>query len=162
MLRLALEEFPQLALDTREIVRGGKSYTVDTLAALRHETPARPLLLLVGADAFLGLPTWHRWRDLFDLAHIVVVPRPGVAIDAAPAEPLASQWRARLTADADLLRAREAGSIYVQRVTAQPISSTGIRAALARGDARAVEVAGLLPPKVLAYIELHRLYLESR
>jgi len=78
MLRLALAEFPRLALDTREIARGGKSYTVDTLAAIRGDMPGRPLLLLVGADAFLGFPKWHRWMDLFDLAHIVVVPRPGV------------------------------------------------------------------------------------
>jgi nicotinate-nucleotide adenylyltransferase len=112
--------------------------------------PGRPLLLIVGADAFLGFPKWHRWTDLFDLAHIVVVPRPGVALEPALPGPLAAQWRARATTDAGLLRARAAGSIYVQPVTAQPISSTAIREALAHGDARAVEVAGLLPPAVLA------------
>src|SRR4051794_14455464 len=122
MLRLALAEFPRLALDTREIVRGGKSYTVDTLAALRDDMPGRPLLLLVGADAFLGLPKWHRWMELFKLAHIVVVPRPGVALEPAPSGPLASQWHARSTTDAGLLRTRAGGSIYVQQVTAQPIS----------------------------------------
>lgn len=162
MLDLALAEFPRLALDTREIARGGKSYTVDTLAALRADMPGRPLLLLVGADAFLGFPKWHRWTDLFDLAHIVVVPRPGVALEPTLSGPLALQWQARSTADAGLLRARTAGSIYVQPVTAQPISSTAIREALARGDAQAVEIAGLLPPAVLAYIESHRLYIQPR
>jgi nicotinate-nucleotide adenylyltransferase len=162
MLRLALAEFPRLALDTREIARGGKSYTVDTLAAIRGDTPGRPLLLLVGADAFLGFPKWHRWMDLFDLAHIVVVPRPGVTLDRTLSGPLASQWQARSTTDAGLLRARAAGSIYVQPVTAQPISSTAIRAALADGDSRAVEVAGLLPAAVLAYIESNRLYIQPR
>jgi nicotinate-nucleotide adenylyltransferase len=162
MLRLALAEFPRLALDTREIARGGKSYTVDTLAAIRGDTPGRPLLLLVGADAFLGFPKWRRWMDLFDLAHIVVVPRPGVTLDRTLSGPLASQWRARSTTDAGLLRARAAGSIYVQPVTAQPISSTAIRAALADGDSRAVEIAGLLPAAVLAYIESNRLYIQPR
>jgi nicotinate-nucleotide adenylyltransferase len=162
MLDLALTEFPRLALDTREIARGGKSYTVDTLAALRADMPGRPLLLLVGADAFLGFPKWHRWTDLFDLAHIVVVPRPGVALEPTLSGPLALQWQARSTADAGLLRARAAGSIYVQPVTAQPISSTAVREALARGDAQAVEIAGLLPPAVLAYIESHRLYIQPR
>jgi nicotinate-nucleotide adenylyltransferase len=162
MLRLALAEFPRLALDTREIVRGGKSFTVDTLAAIRGDMPGRPLLLLVGADAFRGFPKWHRWMDLFDLAHIVVVPRPGVALEPTLSGALALQWQARSTTDAGLLRARAAGSIYVQPVTAQPISSTAIRAALADGDSRAVEVAGLLPAAVLAYIESNRLYIQPR
>ena len=162
MLRLALAEFPRLALDTREIARGGKSYTVDTLAAIRGDMPGRPLLLLVGADAFLGFPKWHRWMDLFDLAHIVVVPRPGVTLDRTLSGPLAAQWQARSTTDAGLLRARAAGSIYVQPVAAQPISSTAIRAALADGESRAVEIAGLLPAAVLAYIESNRLYIQPR
>ena len=156
MLKLALREFPGLALDTREIARGGKSYTVDTLAELRGEAPERPLALLVGADAFHGFPQWHRWRRLFELAHIVVVPRPGIALDDLPPA-LAAEWHARKMADASLLRARAAGTIYVQPVTAQPISSTAIRAALA-GGARPVEIAGLLPADVLAYIDSHRLY----
>ena len=162
MLRLALAEFPRLALDTREIARGGKSYTVDTLAAIRGDMPGRPLLLLVGADAFLGFPKWHRWMDLFDLAHIVVVPRPGVTLDRTLSGPLAAQWQARSTTDAGLLRARAAGSIYVQPVAAQPISSTAIRAAFADGGSRAVEIAGLLPAAVLAYIESNRLYIQPR
>ena len=162
MLRLALAEFPRLGLDTREIERGGKSYTVDTLADIRAGMPGRPLLLLVGADAFLGLPKWHRWADLFDLAHIVVVPRPGVALAPTLSAPLASQWQARSTIDPGLLRQRAAGSIYVQQVTAQPISSTAIRKAIAAGDPRSAEIAGLLPARVLAYIESNRLYTHPR
>jgi len=162
MLVIALREFPQLTLDTREIERGGKSYTVDTLAALRAEMPARPLVLLVGADAFLGFPQWHRWKDLFALAHIVVIPRPGIALEGRLKEPLAAEWRQRLTADPEALRTATAGSIYVQPVTAQPISSTAIRAALAAGDLGSVEFAGLLPAAVLAYIESNRLYVPTR
>jgi nicotinate-nucleotide adenylyltransferase len=162
MLVIALREFPQLTLDTREIERGGKSYTVDTLAALRAEMPTRPLVLLVGADAFLGFPQWHRWKDLFALAHIVVIPRPGIALESRLKEPLAAEWRQRLTADPGVLRTATAGSIYVQPVTAQPISSTAIRAALAAGDLRSVEIAGLLPAAVLAYIESNRLYVPTR
>jgi len=162
MLELALSEFPQLTLDTREIVRSGKSYTVDTLAELRAEMPARPLLLLAGADAFLGFPLWHRWQELFALAHIVVIPRPGIALERSLKEPLAAEWRRRVTTDTGVLRTATAGSIYVQPVTAQPISSTAIRAALASGDARSVEFAGLLPAAVLAYIESNRLYVPTR
>jgi nicotinate-nucleotide adenylyltransferase len=158
MLELALREFPGLCVDTRELARAGKSYTVDTLAEFRAESASRPLVLLVGADAFRGFPAWHRWTELFELAHIVVIPRPGVALSEDLPEPLAAEWRTRNTGDAALLRTSAAGSIYVQPVTAQPISSTAIRAALARGGAGSVEIAGLLPADVLAYIRSKGLY----
>ena len=157
MLRLALAEFPRLALDTREIERTGKSYTVLTLESLRREAPRRPLALIVGADVLLGLMTWHRWREVFDLAHLLVVARPGVdlAIGNMPPQ-LASEWQRRLAADPRALRERPAGAIVVQAITPHPISATAIRAALARGAVD--EVRGLLPPAVLAYIETNRLY----
>ena len=158
MLELAIEEFPGLVVDTREIVRRGKSYTVDTLAELRAEMPRRPLALLAGADAFRGIPTWHRWKELFVLAHVIVIPRPGITLDDGLPEPLAIEWRARRTEDAKLLRARVAGSIYLQRVAEHAISSTAIRAALVHGQAASVEIAGLLPAAVLAYIESRRIY----
>jgi nicotinate-nucleotide adenylyltransferase len=158
MLDLAVRDFPGLVVDTREIARGGKSYTVETLEGLRAERPRTPILLLLGADQFRSLPTWHRWRALFGLAHLVVVPRPGVAIDADLPAPLASEWAARRIDDPRVLRSEIAGSIYVQPVTPHPISSTAIRAALAGGERTPVEMAGLLPPAVLAYIESNGLY----
>ena len=159
MLELAVREFPGLVVDTREIMRGGRSYTVDTLIGLRGELPRTPLWLLLGADQFRDLPTWHRWQALFDLAHLVVVPRPGVPIDTGLAPPLAREWQARRIDDREGLRSRIAGSIYVQPVAPQPISSTAIRSAIALGEAKPVEIAGLLPPAVLAYIESHGLYI---
>jgi nicotinate-nucleotide adenylyltransferase len=157
MLKLALAEFPQLALDTREIERRGKSYTVLTLESLRQEAPQRPLALVVGADVFLGLTTWHRWHDVFGLAHLLVVARPGVELAIGRMAPqLAREWEQRLVADAAALRQRPAGAIVVQAITPHPISATMIRAALARGAID--EVRGLLPPAVLAYIETNRLY----
>jgi len=155
MLELAAHDLPGLVADDREIARGGRSYTVETLAALRREHPEAPLVLLVGADAFRGLPAWHRWRELFDLAHIVVVPRPGAELDDLPPA-LAGEWQARRTADAQALRDRPAGSIYVQPVAPHAISSTQIRNALAQGDVRSIEA--LLPAPVLAYIGSRRLY----
>ena len=155
MLELAVRDFAGLVVDAREIARGGRSYTVETLESLRREHPEAPLVLLVGADAFRGLPAWHRWREIFDLAHIVVVPRPGSMLDDLPAA-LAPEWRARHTADPQVLRARPAGSIYVQPVAPHAISSTQIRNALAQGDVRSIEA--LLPPPVLAYIGSRRLY----
>ena len=95
MLELAIADFPGLVVDARELARAGKSYTVLTLAELRGEFPRRPLWLLLGADAFRGLPTWHRWREIFALAHVIVVARPGVAVaDGMPAPLLARVARA--------------------------------------------------------------------
>ena len=78
MLRVALRGQDRLTLDTRELERSGPSYTVDTLAELRAELGQRALVLLVGADMFAQLPAWDRWHELFDLAHVGVLSRPGV------------------------------------------------------------------------------------
>ena len=158
MLDLAVRDFPGLVVDTREIARGGKSYTVETLEGLRAERPDAPLWLVLGADQFRGLATWHRWRTLFDLAHVVVVPRPGVALDAELPEAIGRELAARRTRDPRTLRSTIAGSIYVQPVAPHPVSSTAIRSALGAGDGDPVGMTGLLPPAVLAYIESNGLY----
>ena len=158
MLRLGTAEFPGLVVDDRELRRDGKSYTVLTLEELRREDSLRPLWLLLGADAFHGLPAWHRWREIFALAHVVVVARPGVALTADLPEELAAEWHRRLTRDPAVLFSTPAGAIFEEGVSPQPIAATEIRAQLARGDKGRSAVAGLLPPAVLAYIDQHHLY----
>jgi nicotinate-nucleotide adenylyltransferase len=156
MLRLAAAEHPGLVVDAREVARAGKSYTVLTLEELRQESPRRPLLLIVGADAFLGFPTWHRWHELFTLAHVVVAARPGVAL--TPSGELAAQWKSRLVDKPDLLFSNPAGAIYQQAIAPQAISATAIRMQLARGAAGREAVRRMLPPAVLRYIDQHDLY----
>jgi nicotinate-nucleotide adenylyltransferase len=156
MLELARAEFPHLAIDRHEVEQRGKSFTVLTLEALRAEDSSRRLAWIVGADAFLGLPTWHRWHEIFFLAHLIVVARPGVRFEPALPAALLAEWNLRSTTDPATLRARPAGSIYRQDVSPQPISATAIRAALAHDDVAAVR--GLLPERVLAYIRHNRLY----
>jgi nicotinate-nucleotide adenylyltransferase len=157
MLRAALAEFPGLVADDRELRRAGKSYTVLTLEELRRDAPLRPLWLVLGADAFRGLPAWHRWRDIFSLAHIVVVARPGVPPEDALPVPLADEWRHRHTPDTAPLFATPAGRIFEQVVTPHDIAATTIRALLA-GNRDIRVLSQLLPPGVLAYIETHHLY----
>lgn len=158
MLDLACRELPALSVDPREIRRGGKSYTVLTLEELRAENSTRPLLWIIGADALLGLPQWHRWRELFDLAHLVVAERPGVALDPALPPALVPEWNARVASDSTLLRRTPFGAIYRQRVTPHPISASAIRAAIAHGADDLDAIRGLLPDSVLAYIERNGLY----
>jgi nicotinate-nucleotide adenylyltransferase len=162
MLRLAVAEFPGLVADERELRRAGKSYTVLTLEELRAEFPHRPLLLLLGADAFIGLPSWHRWKDIFGLAHVVVVERPGMSLEAKLPEELLPIWREHLTADPESLRSRTAGAIFVQPISPHAVSATTIRERLSQGNAASADKSakwrGLLPPAVLAYIDHHHLY----
>ena len=158
MVELAIAPHPDLEVDAREIRRSGRSYTVSTLEELRQEEPSRPLALIVGGDAFLGLPTWHRWRELFALAHIVVVARPGVAIEGALPPELATEWSRRLRTDATALASAPAGTLFRPVITAHPISASAIRAQLARGEDGIAAVRGLLPAAVLAYIERNQIY----
>jgi nicotinate-nucleotide adenylyltransferase len=158
MLKLAVTEVPGLVVDDRELRRDGKSYTVDTLAGLRRDYPDRPLLLLLGADAFRGLPSWHRWRELFDLAHLVVVERPGVDLEAALPAPLPAILRERVVAEPAILFWRPAGAILRQPIAPLDVSATAIREHIAGGAGGAEMNRGLLPPAVLAYIDLHHLY----
>ena len=62
MVKAAVASQPAFVVDDREVRRTGVSYSVDTLTEVRKEFPDRSLCLLLGMDAFLGLPNWHRWR----------------------------------------------------------------------------------------------------
>jgi nicotinate-nucleotide adenylyltransferase len=158
MLRLAVERHPGLAIDERELERQGKSYTALTLDELRAEDAKRPIVLILGADAFRGLPTWHRWRELIGLAHLAVAARPGDPFDAALPDALVPLWRDRRAASAGELLASPAGRILVVRIVPRDISASAIRASLARGGADAERARALLPPAVWDYIAEHRLY----
>lgn len=156
MVRLAIAGNPAFALDTRELARPGPSYSFDTLTELRDELGTRaPLCLLIGGDAFLGLPTWHRWQELLALAHLVVAHRPGATPSKAamPAE-LQVLWRQHGTDEPAELRASPAGRILRQRITALDISASAIRDMLHRGRSPRY----LLPETVCDYIRTHHLY----
>ncbi|MER3546768.1 MAG: nicotinic acid mononucleotide adenylyltransferase [Rhodanobacteraceae bacterium] len=153
MLRAALVGQNRLNLDTRELAREGPSYTFDTLTSLREEIgPQRPLVLLIGADAFALLPTWHRWRELFDLAHIGVLTRPGHA-PTLPDE-LSEAIASREAEDAAMLRAAPSGRMLRIAITPLEISATQIRALLRAGH----EPRWLVPDALLADPALLRPY----
>lgn len=152
MLERALAGQGRLVVDRRELDRDGPSYSVDTLASLRDEYPDHALALVVGEDAFASLSSWHRWRELTELGHLVVMTRPGArrVLDAA-LEDLSA--RCRVT-DAAALRHAPAGGLLVAEVTPLDISASGIRGLLAAGR----DPRWLLPGRVLDYIREHGLY----
>ncbi|MGN6226157.1 MAG: nicotinate-nucleotide adenylyltransferase [Dyella sp.] len=131
MLRAALAGQDRLDLDLRELQRAGPSYTVDTLAELRAEHGDRPLVLLMGADAFAGLPTWHRWERLFELAHLGVFARPGFQF-SLPTE-LEAAVSGRLADTGGDWRNQPSGRLLQLEVTPLEISATRIRHLLASG-----------------------------
>lgn len=158
MVRLAVAGNPRFAVDDREVTRPSPSYTVDTLTALRAERgPEQALWMLLGADAFHGLPQWHRWQQLFELTNIAVATRPtsaDVASGNLP-EPLKSEVFKRLVAD--VAEAGPAGALLRRQMTPLDISATAIRATLARRGS----VRYLLPDAVLNYIDEHQLYRQT-
>lgn len=157
MVRLAIADNTRFTVDDREVRKTGPCYTVDTLAALREElAPEQPICLLMGADAFLGLATWHDWRKLFDYAHIAIAHRPGFSqmswLDGM-SEPLRDMLGQRQVGSGDELSG-PSGGIISCHVTPLDISATYIRDSL--GACRSPRY--LLPDSVLDYIERHGLY----
>ncbi len=131
MVRAAVSGQPGFTVDDREIRKAGPSYSVETLADLRSEFPDRPLCLIIGMDAFLGLPKWHRWRDLLTLGHLVVAHRPGW--NAPTLGPLGELLVDHGTGTVRELHEQIAGRIYIHAVTQLEISSTDVRALISAG-----------------------------
>ena len=130
MVALAIRGEPRFELDLREIRKATPGYTVETLEDLRAELGAEAeLVLLIGADQYARLETWHRWQDLFRLCRIAVFARPGESLAAAE-------------------------RVEVVPMAPLDISSTAIRERIAAGD----PPRGLLPDAVLDYIQSNRLY----
>lgn len=152
MLELALAPHADLAVDDREVLREGPSYMVDTLKSIRAEADDRPILLCLGQDAANRLDHWHRWRKLFDFAHLVVMTRPR----SRPRYPdeLAEFIRPRRVRRPAQLMDTPSGRVCPVEVTRLAISSTDIRAQLGEGR----DPRFLLPATVLAYIRKHELY----
>lgn len=149
MLQAAIASEPCLQADDRELRRDGYSYSFDTLTSIRTEVGDEcPLLFTLGFDAFQHFQSWHRWQEILQLAHLVVVHRPGYSL---PPEGWHTPF---LSTNPDDLRTTPAGNIYSLAVTALDISATDLRIRLKTGK----NPRYLLPDAVLGYIQTHQLY----
>lgn len=156
MLHLACAAHPEFLIDERELRRSGPSYMLDTLRDFRAEFGGgTPIALLLGADAFLGLPSWHRWREILDLCHLVLVPRPGTPLEALPA-PLAAESEGRWTTRVELLRTGAAGRWLRLDLPLRDESATHAR----RSTAQQQESDAGLDPAVAEFIAAAGLYRE--
>jgi nicotinate-nucleotide adenylyltransferase len=152
MLRRAVGPVPGFSVDDREVRRSGPSYMVETLTGIRSEAGSVPIVLVVGLDAANHLDGWHRWKSLFELAHLAVMRRPGA--DFGWRGELQRNMEQRLVDDPETLRSRPAGRVLLLDVTQLAISSTDIRRQLRAGCSPRF----LLPDSVLDYIREQRLY----
>jgi nicotinate-nucleotide adenylyltransferase len=152
MLDLAMTEFPELQLDTRELEREGPSYTVDSLQELRQEMGSdATIYFLIGDDLLPTLNQWSRWQVLTDYAHLIVANRPGEFL-AIPSE-VAAWWHDR-EAPLAQLSSLPAGCVSRLECLLVDVSSSEIRQSLKSGE-RETE---MIPYPVMEYIRHHKLY----
>jgi nicotinate-nucleotide adenylyltransferase len=132
MTAIGIEPEPRFHVSRLEVDRGGATYTVDTLRALRDEVPGAELFFITGADAMLEIMRWKEPETVFDLAHFIAATRPGY--DVAPFDTMPD--------------------VTVMRIPALAISSTDIRARVHEGR----PIRFLVPEGVEAHIRAHGLY----
>ena len=155
MVECAVAGVATLVVDSRELQRDTPSYTIDTLELMRAELAADDqLFLLLGWDAFCGLPMWHRWEEILQHCHILVLQRPDA--DSEPPDALRNLLAARSVSDPLALKG-PGGQIAFVWQTPLAVSATQIRQLLASGKS----VRYLVPDAVLAYIDAHGLYRAS-
>ena len=131
MVRAAIEGQSGFVADDREVKRERTTFTIDTHEELRGEFPEHPLCLILGMDAFLGLPKWHRAMELLSFCHIVVAHRPGWSLPATG--PLAELVAASGVSEMAPLHTALSGRVYVHAVTQLEIASSELRAILISG-----------------------------
>lgn len=160
MLQLALADETGLLLDRHELERAARhpqrpSYTVDTLTELRQAFGAEtPLAWLVGADSLLSLAAWHRWQDLFGLAHFIVAERPGSSLPQVVEGVLGQALQGRWTDQPQDLEDAAAGHVLRLHQPLRSESASEVRARIVAGG----PWQPLVPPAVAGYIAEHRLY----
>lgn len=153
MLAIELQNYPHFVIDRCEIDRQTPSYTLETLSELKEKCPNRPILFAMGMDAFASLPQWHRWREIIELAHLIIVNRKGCS--PPKQAPLARLIKQRLVSKPSDLLEQQAGAFLYLQIPPVSISSTDIRQKIASGQ----DVVNDISQAVYRYIKDNKLYL---
>lgn len=155
MCGLAVKSVPRWRASDLELRDPSRSYTYATLQRIHEQGyDWRELFFVLGADAFVEIESWKRFPAILDLAHFVVVSRPGLPVGALhPRLPGLRERMIDFRSDAALTRP---SLILIDAPTAD-VSSTAIRMRVAAGES----IAGMVPAAVAEYIEQHRLYTSS-
>jgi len=145
MLNLALEKFSTLEIDSREILRGGGSYMIDTLHELKQIYRDEPICLIIGMDSFLKIKTWKDWQEFSKLVHLVILQRQGFNIIDRSLDSFHS------TKEVNELRLESNGLLYFSNCPQINISSSDIRGRISANP----NLDDLLPKSVINYLRLH-------
>ena len=159
IVRLAIQKNPDFVLDEREIYRDGVSYSIDTVREFKQEFGEEVrLCFILGADAFIKLPEWNNWKELFNLCHFIVSTRPGYSLTLIKellSKELREECSQRWVSNTESLRKDTSGLIFIASTTMLDISATSIRAHIAVGR----NVRHLVPSVTVNYISKNKLYL---
>jgi len=145
MLNLALEKFSTLEIDSREILRGGGSYMIDTLHELKQIYRDEPICLIIGMDSFLKIKTWKDWQEFSKLVHLVILQRQGFNLIDSSLDSFHS------TKEVNELRLELNGLLYFSNCPKINISSSDIRGRIAANQ----NLDDFLPKSVINYLGLH-------
>ena len=152
MVELACDADPRLVPEAFELRSSEPSYTVKTLQNFKQQYPQDTLLFVMGMDSLVSLDSWYQWQSLVELAHIIVMPRPGYQLQQA-SDTLRQFIQQHRCNDASVLHQQQHGCIYLANTPLRDISATAIREGISQLDSENV-----LPTKVAAYIAQQRLY----
>ena len=147
MVALATNSVDRFRPSTIEVDALEKRYTVETLDAMKSAYPGAEFLFIVGTDMYQEIETWKNFRRLFELAHLVIVNRPGFAFR----EDIA---RYQILNERQTVTLPQQASVFYLPFVQQPISSTAIRDERKKGE----PVSQWLPENVWSYIEKNKLY----
>ncbi len=151
MVKIAIADSPQLLLNELELRKDSPSFTVETLSALKKQYPNDNLCFLIGMDSLCSLTQWHQYQQIFKLAHLLVLQRPGYSSDLGDAPELLRQYQAHSLEE---LRLNSAGKILLLPNPNYPISATEIRQSYQKGE----PLSHYQIPAVQQYIQQHQLY----
>ena len=143
MLSLAIQDFPELEIDTREILREGSSFMIDTLIELVEEFNNHTICLIIGMDSFINFKTWKQWDEFADLVHMVVLPRSGDQPDKKSLDTF------DLAKDKDHLKSELTGLLYFSNSKLIDISSSDIRDKIANDQ----DLDQLVPSSVINFLQ---------
>ena len=152
MVRLATGANPRLEASDLEIERGGSSYTVDTLLEIRRRQPEWELFMALGTDAYNDISKWRRPGEVISLAHLVLLTRPGFAVDFLG--PLPEALRTEYSREGDMYRHSAGATLRSMSVSALDISAGSIRSLVSRG----LSIRYLVHSDVFEYIQRKGIY----
>lgn len=155
MVRLAVADNEQFSVSDMEAVRGGRSYSVDTLRELRQQYADDELYFIVGGDSFQDISTWREYGTIFGLCNVIAVQRPGATFESlAKALPVAIAHEFCYNEPAKMMSHSSGCGVFALHGVLLDISSSEIRALTQRGRS----IRYLVPPAVEQYIKEHSLY----